>query len=100
MPDVLSDGLFWLTVVLCAIAQFFIVRAVLMPEPPPPAGSPAETGRAAGRLRSPSRPLEVAWAVLPAVGLVLLFAWAWELKHPALPSPILPATSAASGQAA
>lgn len=83
MPDAVTDGLFWLAVVLCAIAQFFIVRAVLMPEPPPPAGSPAETGRAAGRLRSPSRPLEVAWAVLPAIGLIALFAWAWELKHPA-----------------
>ena len=30
-----------------------------------------------------------------AVGLVLLFAWAWELRHPALPSPVLPVTSSA-----
>jgi hypothetical protein len=95
MPDVMLDRLFWLAVVVCVIAQFFILRAVLLPEPAPPAGSPAETGRAAGRLRSPSRPLEIAWAVLPAVGLVLLFAWAWELRHPALPSPVLPATSSA-----
>jgi hypothetical protein len=82
MSDAVSDGLFWLAVAMCAIAQCFILRAVLLPEPPPPAGSPAAAGRAAGRLRSPSRPLEVAWALLPAIGLALLFAWAWRLRHP------------------
>ncbi len=75
------DAVFWVAVVACAIAQLFILRAVFVPPPPAPAGAPAEAGRAAGRLRAPSRPLEIAWAVLPAVGLVLLFAWAWQLRH-------------------
>lgn len=81
MSVAVSDTLFWLAVALCSVAQLFILKAVFVPAPPP-MGGPAEAGRAAGRLRPASRPLEMAWVVLPAVGLVLLFLWAWQLKHP------------------
>lgn len=74
---------------VCAVAQLFILRAVFAPEAPAPAGSPAEAGRAAGRLRRPSRPLEIAWAVLPAVGLVALFLWAWQRTHPTTQAPVI-----------
>jgi heme/copper-type cytochrome/quinol oxidase subunit 2 len=89
MSPAVSDGIFWTAVIACAIAQVFILRAVFAPEAPAPAGSPAEAGRAAGRLRQPSRPLEIAWAVLPAVGLVLLFLWAWQLQHPTALRPVV-----------
>jgi heme/copper-type cytochrome/quinol oxidase subunit 2 len=89
MSPAVSDGIFWAGAVACAIAQLFILRAVFVPEAPAPAGSPAEAGRAAGRLRRPSRPLEIAWAVLPAVGLVLLFLWAWQLQHPTALRPVV-----------
>jgi heme/copper-type cytochrome/quinol oxidase subunit 2 len=83
------DALFWMALAACAVAQFFILRAVFAPEAPAPVGSPAEAGRAAGRLRRPSRPLEIAWAVLPAVALVVLFAWAWQFQHPSLTNPVI-----------
>lgn len=89
MNTAVLDALFWIAVAACAVAQFFILRAVFAPEAPAPVGSPAEAGRAAGRLRRPSRPLEIAWAVLPAIGLVLLFVWAWQLQHPSLTSPVI-----------
>lgn len=89
MLTAVLDAFFWIAVAACAIAQFFILRAVLAPEAPAPVGSPAEAGRAAGRLRRPSRPLEVAWAVLPAIGLVFLFLWAWQLQHPSRTNPVI-----------
>lgn len=82
MSVAVSDTIFWLAVALCAVAQLFILKAVFSPAPLP-MGGPAEAGRAAGRLRPASRPLELIWVVLPAVGLVFLFLWAWQLKHAA-----------------
>jgi len=82
MSVAVSDTLFRVAVALCAVAQLFILKAVFSPGPLP-MGGPAEAGRAAGRLRPASRPLEMAWVVLPAVGLVFLFLWAWQLKHSA-----------------
>lgn len=80
------DAVFWLAVVLCTVAQLFILKAVLFPGPVPAEG-PAADGRAAGRLLPASRPLEIAWAVLPAIALVWMFVWAWQLRHPAELAP-------------
>ncbi len=99
MSVAVSDTLFWLAVALCAIAQLFILKAVFAPAPPP-MGGPAEAGRAAGRLRPASRPLELAWVVLPAVGLLFLFLWAWQLKHPAALASDAGPVAVASNEAA
>ena len=82
MTSGLSTTVFWGAVALCAVAQLFILKAVLFPAAPPAEG-PAADGRAAGRLRPASRPLEIAWVILPAVALAFVFVWAWQLKHPA-----------------
>ncbi len=87
-----SDFIFWLAVALVAVAQLFILKAVLFPGALP-VGGPAEAGRAAGRLRPASRPLEIAWVVLPAVILVWLFMWAWDLRHPEALAPRSVATT-------
>ncbi len=81
MSAAVHDLLFWAGVALCAVAQLFILKAVFFPGPLPVDG-PAADGRAAGRLRPASRPLEMAWVVLPAIGLAFVFAWAWQLRHP------------------
>ncbi len=80
MSVAVYDTLFWVAVAACAVAQLFILKAVFFPAPPPMAG-PAADGRAAGRLRAPSRPLEMAWVVLPVIALVAVFVWAWQLRH-------------------
>ncbi len=92
MSAAVLDLLFWGAVALCTIAQLFILKAVFMPGPLPTSG-PAADGRAAGRLRPASRPLEMAWVVLPAIALVLVFLWAWQLRHPA---PLQGAASASA----
>jgi hypothetical protein len=69
--------LFWMLVVACAVAQFYIVRGLFRAEV-----SPAEQsalGAAASSVPQPRRAAEVAWAILPLVGLVAVFVGAWRL---------------------
>ena len=65
-------GLFWLSVACCAVAQFFIIRSVRGSRhvPEPTAHLPRSRGG-----------LEMAWAVLPAVGLVVLLFFTWRAVH-------------------
>ena len=60
-----ADGLFWLSVACCALAQFFIIRSV---------SAARRAARPSATLPKQRGAVEVLWAVLPAVGLaVLLF---------------------------
>ena len=90
MRPVLLDVLFWIAVLGCAVAQFFIIRAVLKPN----VGLPAESA-----LRTPSETLparrqsgraqEIVWAVLPSLLLGAAFVLAWRVMHPPAASPAL-----------
>ena len=64
-----ADGLFWLSVACCALAQFFIIRSVgaARRATPPAASLPTQRGA-----------LEMLWAVLPAVGLAVLLVFTWR----------------------
>ncbi|MEP7002597.1 MAG: hypothetical protein ABI969_19050 [bacterium] len=64
-----ADGLFWLSVACCAIAQFYIIRSVRGTRhvPEPTANVPHS--------RSGT---EMMWAVIPAVGLVVLLFFTWR----------------------
>ncbi len=74
MRLILTDGLFWLSVVCCTIAQFFIIRSVRGTRhvPEPSAGVPRSRDS-----------VEFVWAVLPAIGLVVLLLFTWRAMHPA-----------------
>ena len=73
MPLVVFDVLFWLAVASCAVAQFYIVRAVLRPTLEPPAS--------AALLPRPHRALEIAWVILPALLLGAAFWLTWRHMH-------------------
>ena len=64
-----ADGLFWLSVACCAVAQFFIIRSVRGTRhvPEPTASVPHSRGG-----------MEMMWAVLPAVGLAVLLFFTWR----------------------
>ena len=64
-----ADGLFWLSVACCALAQFFIIRSVgaARHATPPAASLPNQRGA-----------VEMLWAVLPAVGLAVLLVFTWR----------------------
>ncbi len=64
-----ADGLFWLSVACCAIAQTFIIRSVQSTRNAP---EPAAT---VPRAR---HSVEMLWAVLPAVALAVLLAFTWR----------------------
>jgi heme/copper-type cytochrome/quinol oxidase subunit 2 len=64
-----ADGLFWLSVACCGIAQFFIIRSVRGSRhvPEPTASVPRSRDG-----------MELMWAVLPAIGLVVLLFFTWR----------------------
>ena len=111
------DGIFWIAVASCAVAQFFILRAVFRVTPrTTPGGSTVGGSTAGGSLASgfasnvstttgstssspegefvsvptPHRLTEIVWVVLPVALLVLAFVGAWRVMHPVLPDWLPP----------
>lgn len=93
MPSALSDAIFWVAVACCAVAELFILRSAFAAHPAHPAP------RADGALPRVRRPVEVLWAVVPAVGLALVLAATWRALHPSPDSPTRAPASAESGRA-
>ncbi|HEY2895741.1 MAG TPA: hypothetical protein VGJ12_01290 [Gemmatimonadaceae bacterium] len=60
-------------------AQIAIVRSALRARAQRPDGS-----------ASPSRPIEVAWTILPAIMLALVLVLTWRTLHPAATFTIVP----------
>ena len=73
LPGGVAQWVFWSAVTACAVAQLFIVRAVVLPDP---AQQPSP------QVPTPRRWVEIVWVILPVVGLVALFLGAWpRLPH-------------------
>jgi heme/copper-type cytochrome/quinol oxidase subunit 2 len=64
-----ADGLFWLSVACCAVAQIFIIRSVQLGR------HRSDPSAVASRSRYG---VELMWAVLPAFGLAVLLAFTWK----------------------
>lgn len=73
MPIVVADAIFWVAVACCAIAQVMILRSALVA----PLAEPTEP-----HLPRTDRRVEVAWTIVPAVGLALLLWFTWHAIHP------------------
>jgi hypothetical protein len=94
MRPVILDALFWIAVAGCAVAQFFILRAVLRTPASRPMDSPSPLNQTAGGgaegglpVRAQSgRVQEIVWAVLPSLLLGAAFVLAWRAMHPAAPA--------------
>jgi heme/copper-type cytochrome/quinol oxidase subunit 2 len=75
-----ADGLFWTSVAFCLVAQVLIVRSVLGARhlPTPAADVPKSRG-----------PVELLWALVPAVGLAVLLVFTWQAmrEHQATTTP-------------
>jgi heme/copper-type cytochrome/quinol oxidase subunit 2 len=75
MPSALADAIFWVSVVICAVAQGAILRSVF--------GASAEAAPAApAGVPRPRRVVEIVWAIVPAIALAVLFAFTWRAIHP------------------
>lgn len=96
------DGIFWITVASCAVAQIFILRAVFRVTPVTTGSGSTAHGINATRSTSsspegesvsaptPHRLTEIVWVVSPVVLLVLAFVGAWRVMHPVLPDWLPP----------
>ena len=82
-----TDALFWIAVVACAVAQVAILRSVLGAKLPERAGLPGGSAADLPAVRASSRPVELFWAVLPAVALVVVLALTWRALHPIAGTP-------------
>ena len=86
MSRSLADAAFWLAVALCAVAQYFILRSTFVVR-----AAPADRQVPGAR-----RPVEVLWAVLPAIALALVLWFTWRAMQPADAPPSGAPTSVAS----
>lgn len=64
-----ADGLFWTSVACCALAQFFILRSV---------GGRRHVPEPSARLPRQRGAVELLWAVVPAIALVVLLVFTWR----------------------
>jgi heme/copper-type cytochrome/quinol oxidase subunit 2 len=69
MSSSFADGLFWLSVACCALAQYFILRSV---------GASRRVPAGTMSLTRQRGMMEMVWAVLPAVGLAVLLVFTWR----------------------
>jgi heme/copper-type cytochrome/quinol oxidase subunit 2 len=70
------DAIFWIAVGCCAIAQSAILYSVLRVSPS--RRSSANTASASQPISSPSRAIEIAWAVMPGVALIFVLLYTWR----------------------
>lgn len=73
----MADLLFWMALACCVVAQIAIVRATLR--------VPVRNEETA--VPHPRRSTEVAWTVLPAIVLALVFVATWHAIHPPATAP-------------
>jgi len=69
MPVSFAIGLFWISVACCVVAQLLIVRSVIGARHVPRPDTELPRSRAG---------VELMWAIVPAVALVVLFVFTWR----------------------
>jgi hypothetical protein len=67
-----ADAIFWIAAACCAVAQVAILHSVIVSPARTPDAGDATVARRAG---------EIAWAVIPGVGLALVMIWTWHTMH-------------------
>ena len=78
-------ALFWLSAAVCVIAEIAILRSLLVGRARE--AEQSATGPLSDAIRA-RRPAEIAWAILPAVGLLFVLYLTWR----AVDAPVAPAT--------
>ena len=73
MSPALNSSLFWIAAACCAIAQVALIVSAIR--------APMTGSTESASMRMPSRASEIAWTVVPAVGLAVLLVFTWRETH-------------------
>jgi heme/copper-type cytochrome/quinol oxidase subunit 2 len=75
MSPTLTSALFWIAVACCAVAQVALIWSAIR--------APMSGSTESASMRMPSRASEIAWTVIPAIGLavLLVFTWRAQARH-------------------
>jgi heme/copper-type cytochrome/quinol oxidase subunit 2 len=76
-PSPMNATLFWVAVGCCAVAQIALIWSAIR--------APMSGSTESATMRMPSRAREIAWTVIPAIGLavLLVFTWRAQVRHAA-----------------
>ncbi len=72
----IRSALFWVATACCIFAELAILRSLLFGRA---RAAEAKDSMGAARTARASRPADIAWALLPAVGLALVLYMTWRL---------------------
>ena len=75
-PVTIRSALFWIAAACCVVAELAILRSLLFGSARDAERQSAAVGTR-GASRSP-RPVEIAWALLPAIGLIVVLYLTWR----------------------
>ena len=89
MNQPLAETIFWIAVAACAVAEIAILRFTFA----------SHRASKSELVPSSSRSGEIAWAILPAIGLILLLGATWQriaarrshmdmMEHPGMQHPM------------
>lgn len=91
----IRSALFWVAAVCCVLAELAILRSLLFGRA---RAAEAKDAMGAARAAHASRPADIAWAILPAVGLALVLYLTWRaVDAPRDPSPTVTHSGATIG---
>jgi heme/copper-type cytochrome/quinol oxidase subunit 2 len=71
----LITALFWIAAACCAVAQVALIWSAIR--------APMSGSKESVSMRMPSRASEIAWTIVPAIGLavLLVFTWRAQARH-------------------
>jgi len=80
MSPAMISALFWISAASCIVAQLALVWSAIRA----PMAAPTEPAS----MRMPRRASEIAWTIVPAIGLAVLLVFTWRETHRAVaPDP-------------
>ena len=71
----IRSALFWVAAASCVVAEVAILRSLLFGRA---RAAEAQHAREPSRVMRATRPAEIAWAILPAAGLLLVLYLTWR----------------------
>lgn len=75
-----AGALFWIAAVCCAIGQLALIASAIR--------APMQGSAESASLRMPHRASEIAWTIVPAIGLAVLLVFTWRATNrPATADP-------------